>query len=178
MLTRKTGLLYQDDTIQNAREWAPESGDNTIYGYLHFLEGLIHKKRSEFPSADFALEQAHSIFGSFPGTNQTLIQLTHVEIEMFSYEKETVDNDVSGQWMQGLLEQVGKKDLPGIAAQAALLKAKFRFRQGRTGDAKKLLKKVLKISETSNMPYLKDMAETVIPDLFVSQLAVSAAARQ
>ena len=160
-----------DEAVQSldlAREWAPKSGVETIYGYLHFLEGLIHKKRSEFPSATFALEQAHSIFGSFPGTNQTLIQLTHLEIEMFSYEEETVDNDVSGQWMHRLLEQVEKKNLPGIAAQAALLKAKFRFKQGRTGEAKKLLKKVLKISEKSNMPYLKDMAETVIPDLFVS----------
>ena len=160
-----------DEAVQSlnlAREWAPKSGVNTIYGYLHFLEGLIHKKRSEFPSADFALEQAHSIFGSFPSTNQTLIQLTHVEIEMISYEEETVNDDVSGPWMHRLMEQIQQKDLPGIAAQAMLLQAKFRFRQGRTSEAKKLLKKVLKTSKTSGMNYLKDMAESVIPDLFAS----------
>jgi len=128
----------------------------------------LFKKRYEFPSAKFELEQAHSCFGSFPTTNPTLIHLTDVEIEMFSYGKENTNAEVSGPWMQRLMEQVQEKDLPGIEAQALLLKAKFRFKQGRASDAKKLVKKVLKASKTSGMTYLKSMAESLLPELIIS----------
>jgi tetratricopeptide (TPR) repeat protein len=151
-----------------ARDWAPKSGSDSALGTIHFLEGLIHKRHSELASAKFELEQAHSSFRSFPGTNQTLIHLTHVEIEMFSYEKDRVNADVSGPWMQALIEQIEEKDLPGVEAQAMLLKAKFRFKQGRTDEAKKLFKKVQKISKTSGMSYLRKMAESLLPELVIS----------
>jgi len=155
-------------TLDLARDRPPKSGTDWLLGYIHFLDGLLFKKRYEFPSAKFELEQAHSLFGSFPSTNQTLIHLTDVEIEMFSYEKEKLNADFSGPWMQKLMEQVQEKDLPGIEAQAMLLKAKFRFKQGRTSDAKKLIKKVLKTSKSSGMNYLKSMAELLLPELLVS----------
>jgi predicted negative regulator of RcsB-dependent stress response len=129
---------------------------------------MMHKRRGELPSAKYELEQAHSSFRSFPGTNQTLIHLTHIEIEMFSYEKEGAKADVSGPWMQALMEQVEQKDIPGIAAQAMLIQAKFRFKQGRTDEAKKIFKKVLKTSKTSGMNYLKKMAESLLPELLVT----------
>jgi tetratricopeptide (TPR) repeat protein len=170
--TRALLLLDRVDeatqSLDLTRDWGPKSGSDTVIGTIHFLEGLMHKVHGEFSSAKYELEQAHSCFRSFPGTNQTLIQLTHVEIEMFSYEKEAVKTDFSGPWMQALLEQVEQKDLPGIAAQANLLKAKFRFKQGRSSEAKKLVKKVLKTSKTSGMNYLKKMAESLLPELLVS----------
>ena len=52
-------------------------------------------------------------------------------------------------------------------AQAMLLKANFRFKQGRTTEAKKILKKVLKTSKTTGMTYLKKMAESLLPELVV-----------
>jgi hypothetical protein len=70
--------------------------------------------------------------------------------------------------MERLTKHVEQRDLPGIAAQGELLQAKFHFKQGQIAKSRKLLKKVLKTSEASSMHYLKDMAETVIPDLFVS----------
>lgn len=155
-------------TLDLARDRPPKSGSDWLLGYIHFLDGLLFKKRCEFPSANFELEQAHSDFGSFPSTNQTLIHLTDVEIEMFSYEKEKLNADISGPWMRRLMEQVQEKDLPGIEAQATLLKAKFRFKQGRASDAKKLVKNVLKTSKTSGMKYLRSMAESLIPELLVS----------
>jgi tetratricopeptide (TPR) repeat protein len=155
-------------TLDLARDWAPKSGVDMNLGYIRFLEGLMFVKRTEFPSAKFELEQAHSLFRSFPSTNQTLIHLTYVEIEMFSYGKENTHTDVSGPWMQRLMEQVQEKDIPGIEAQAMLLKAKFRFKQGRTTEAKKLVKKVLKTSEKSDMKYLEKMAESLLPELLVS----------
>jgi tetratricopeptide (TPR) repeat protein len=154
-------------SLDLARDWAPKSGSDWALGTIHFLEGLMHKGLGEFSSAKFELEQAHSCFGSFPGTNQTLIHLTHVEIEMFSYEKEKVKADISGPWMQALNEHVEERDIPGISAQAMLLKAKFRFKQGRIAEAEKLFKKVQKTSKTSGMSYLRKMAESLLPELIV-----------
>jgi tetratricopeptide (TPR) repeat protein len=155
-------------SLDLTRNKAPRIGSDWAIGIIHFLDGLLHKKKSEFPSAKFELEQAHSIFGSFPSTNWTLIELTHIEIEMFSYGRNAAKADVSGPWMQALMEQVGQKELPGIAAQADLLKAKFRFKQGRSSEAKKLVKKVLKTSKTSGMNYLRKMTESLLPELLVS----------
>ncbi len=151
-----------------ARDQPPRRGSDQDLGWIHFLDGLLLKKRHDFPSAKFELEQAHSIFGSFPGTNQPLIHLTDVEIEMFSYGKERLNADISGPWMQKLMEQVQEQDLPGIESQAMLLKAKFRFKQGRTSDSEKLVRKVLKASKTSGMKYLKNMAQSLLPELLVS----------
>jgi len=151
-----------------ARNWAKKSGRDYTIGYINFLEGLIHKKRSEFPSAKFELNQAQSYFRTFPSTNQTLIHLTDVEIEMFPYEKEGIKADISGPWMKALDEHIEERDIPGIAAQALLLKAKFRFKQGHAVEAKKLVKKLLKTAETSGMAYLRTMAESLIPELLVS----------
>jgi tetratricopeptide (TPR) repeat protein len=173
-IQQTNALLILDRAIEAAksldlaRDWAPKSGRDAAIGSVHFLDGLMHKVRGEFSSAKFELEQAHSCFGSFPRTNQTLIHLTDVEIELFSYEKEKVKTDISGPWMKALAQQVEEKDIPGIAAQTLLLKAKFRFKQGRTDEAKKLVKKALKTSEKSGMTYLRSMAESLIPELLVS----------
>ncbi|MFW9834780.1 MAG: hypothetical protein ACFFEK_12345 [Candidatus Thorarchaeota archaeon] len=155
-------------SLDLGRDWALKSGSDNALGMIHFLEGLIHKRRCELPSAKFELEKAHLLFRSFPSTNQTLIHLTDIEIEMFSYEKKGAEADISGPWMKALDEQVEEKYLPGIASQALLLKAKFRFKQGRTSDAEKLAKMVLKTSKTSGMNYLKSMAESLLPELLVS----------
>ncbi|MGD9396457.1 MAG: hypothetical protein PVJ05_08530, partial [Candidatus Thorarchaeota archaeon] len=99
-------------SLDLARDWALKSGSDSFLGQIQFLDGMMHKRRGELPSAKYELEQAHSSFRSFPGTNQTLIHLTHIEIEMFSYEKEGAKADVSGPWMQALMEQVEQKDIP------------------------------------------------------------------
>jgi hypothetical protein len=70
--------------------------------------------------------------------------------------------------MQALFELVEEREIPGITAHASLLKAKFRFKQGRTEEAKKIFKKILKNSKTSTMKYLQNMAESLVPDLIVS----------
>ena len=129
---------------------------------------MIHKRRNENESAKFALEQAYSVFEkqkSLHYSNLTLLQFTYLEIETFSYGKAKSGDDRSGPWMQKLMKHVKENDFPGIDAQARLLRAKFRFKQGRTEEAKKLTKKVLKISKTSTMKYLQNMA--VVKQLWV-----------
>lgn len=156
-------------SLDKAREPAMKSGVEWLLGQIYFLEGLIHHKQDDLASAKYALEQAHSISERQIGfSNLTLLKLADVEIETYSYKEENADNDVSGPWLKQLLDHVQQKDVPGIAAQAILLKAKFRFKQGHTMEAKKLLQRVLRTSDTSGMHYLRNMAELMFPDLMIS----------
>jgi tetratricopeptide (TPR) repeat protein len=158
-------------SLHKAREIALKSGNEGFLGHVYLVEGLIQKKRHDFTSATFALDKALDIFERLQGlsfTNLALIHLTDVEIELYSYDKKGTKTNLSGPWMQRLLEQVEQRELPGIAAQAKLLQAKFHFKRGEIVQSRKMLKRVLKTSKTSSMHYLKDMAELVIPDLFVS----------
>ncbi|MHA1949619.1 MAG: hypothetical protein ACXAAO_08865 [Candidatus Thorarchaeota archaeon] len=158
-------------SLEEARECIVKYGGEFLLGLVHLGEGLIQKKRHEFKSATFALEQSLSILEGLGGgafKNVALIHLTDVEIEKYPYDKGTTKAKLSGPWMERLMEHVEQRDLPGIAAQAKLLQAKFHFKKGQMAQSRKMLKRVLKASETSSMNYLKDMAESVIPDLFVS----------
>ncbi|MHA2027233.1 MAG: tetratricopeptide repeat protein [Candidatus Thorarchaeota archaeon] len=167
--------LQRDDeasqTLEKVRALSLTGGDEYMLGFTYLVEGLIEKNRHEFESASFTFEQAFRIFERSIGisyTNLALIHLTDVEIETYSYDKMETKTKYSGQWMQRLLKHVEQRELPGIAAQAMLLQAKFNFKQGDIAKSRKMLKKVLKTSEESSMHYIKELAESVIPDLFVS----------
>jgi len=97
-----------------------------------------------------------------------LLRLADVEVETFPYDRGHVNSNFSGPWMKKVITYAEKRDLPGIAAQATLLQSKFLFKKGQVAQSRKLLKQVLKISEKSGMPYLKEMAEIMLPDLLIS----------
>jgi hypothetical protein len=97
-----------------------------------------------------------------------LVEIVDAEIEVVTSKKDSAGLEVSGPWMRKLLDHVEEKDLPGTAAHTKLLLAKFRFKQGRVEESKKLLEKVLDISEKTGMYYLKDKAKLLVPDLLVS----------
>jgi hypothetical protein len=69
--------------------------------------------------------------------------------------------------MRKLLDHIEEKDLPGTAAHAKLLLAKFRFKQGRIQESKKLVEEVFELSEKTEMHYLKDKAKLLVPDLLL-----------
>jgi tetratricopeptide (TPR) repeat protein len=159
-----------ETSLTKARELILKMNDEVRLGVTYFVEGLIEKSRREYASASYTLENALEIFMRNYASiyiSMTLLHLTDIEIEAFAYEKDTKAK-FSGPWMQRLMKHVEDRKLPGIAAQAMLLQAKFQFKQGLTAQAKKLLKKVLKTSESSSMDYLKTMAETVLPELLIS----------
>ena len=155
-------------SLDKARDISFKSGEETHIGWIHFVEGLIARHRHEYPSALFSLETALEIFErtqALAYTNMTLIPLVEIEIENYAFDTSDKKVKLSGPWMQKLMEHISQRDLPGVTAQAHLLEAKFRFKQGRASDSKKLVKKALKISEKTDNPYLVNYAETILPEL-------------
>jgi len=159
-----------EESITKARELVLKSDDEVRLGLVYFVEGLIEKSRHEFASAHYSFEHAVEIFErnyNQAFLNVTFFHLTDMEIEAFKYEKVTKAK-ISGPWMQKLMKQVEERELPGLAMQALLLRAKFRFKQGQIAQSRRMLKRVLKSSDTFGLNYLKDMAEAVIPTLFIT----------
>ena len=89
------------------------------------------------------------------------------EIEMLSEESLKEKTESSGPWMQELEQYVQNYDLPGIAAQTLLLKAKLCHRQGQFDEVRKILKEVKKRAEAPSMRYLNDLAISMFPDIIV-----------
>ncbi|MFW9851065.1 MAG: hypothetical protein ACFFF4_18215 [Candidatus Thorarchaeota archaeon] len=154
-------------SLDQARELSLKSNDEKALGLVYFTEGLADITLHEYPSAKYSLEKALEIFErtqSLAYTNMTLIRLVDVEIEVCAYDNKAKS---SGPWMQKLMEHIVQRDMPGIRALTLLLEAKFRFKQGNLGDAKKLVKKALKISEKTDNPYIKHFAEKSLPELTI-----------
>ncbi len=62
--------------------------------------------------------------------NFCLLNLVAIEIDSFADELIDSQAELSGQWMR-TLDNHTKHNMPGIAAQSIILKAKFREKQGR-----------------------------------------------
>ncbi len=157
--------------LEKAHASSLNSGDETYLAYIHFLEGLLAKKQGDLLSAVFSLKNALEVYERFEFDafiNLALLELVDSEIDLVSPKKESGGLEVSGPWMRKLLDRIEEKDLPGTAAQAKLLLAKFRFKQGRIEESRRLVEQVLDISEKTGMYYLKDKAELLIPDLLLS----------
>ncbi|RDE16718.1 MAG: hypothetical protein C4K48_01230 [Candidatus Thorarchaeota archaeon] len=157
--------------LDEAKEASLKTGDEFNIGRINFIEGLIEKRNHEYSSALFSLEEALDIFDRLRGLayiNTTLVHMTDVEIEAYPTDRKAAKTEFSGPWMLRLMKQVEGRELPGFAAQALLLQAKFRFKQGRIAQSRRMLKRVLKTAEAAGLHYLKDMAEAVIPELLVS----------
>jgi len=157
--------------LEEASASALKSGDEIFLAFTHFLEGLLVKRQGDLHTSMFFLKKALDIYERSQGLayiHFTLIEMVDVEIEMAAPKKEGESQEVSGPWMTKLFDHIAERDLPGTAAQAKLLLAKFRFKQGRVKESRKLVDDVLKISERTSMHYLKDKAEILVPDLLLS----------
>ena len=157
--------------LEKARVSSLKSGDESYLAYIHFLEGLLAKKQGDLPSAVFSLKNALEIYERSQGLatfHFVLTEIVDAEIDLVSLKKDSVELEVSGPWMRKLLDHIEEKDLPGTSAQATLLLAKFRFKQGRVKESKKLVEQVLDISEKTGMHYLKEKAELLLPELLAS----------
>ncbi|MFW9954091.1 MAG: hypothetical protein ACFFD3_06030 [Candidatus Thorarchaeota archaeon] len=159
-----------EKSITKAKELVLKSDDEVRLGLTYFVEGLIEKSRHEFASASYTLENALDIFERYYSqafVNITLIHLTDIEIESFSYKTTNEKLESSGPWMKKLLDLVAKKDLPGIDAQSKLLRAKFLFKQAQFTQSKKLIKEVLKTSKFPGLQYLENMVKLMLPELLI-----------
>ncbi|MFX1484496.1 MAG: tetratricopeptide repeat protein [Promethearchaeota archaeon] len=157
--------------LEKAHASSLKSGDETFLAYIHFLEGLLAKKEGDLSSAIFSFRNALEVYErcqAITYTNFVLLEIVDSEIDLISPKKASAELEVSGPWMRKLLDHIEEKDLPGTTAQARLLLAKFRFKQGRVKESKKLVEQVLDISEKTGMHYLKNKAELLVPDLLLS----------
>ena len=157
--------------LEKARASSLKFGEEAYIAHIHFLEGLLAKKQRDLSAAVFSFRNALEVYEriqTLVHIHYALIEMVDAEIELISPEKEGAMLEVSGPWMRKLLNHIEERDLPGTAAQAKLLLAKLRFKQGRVKESRKLVDEVLKISEKTGMHYLKDKAELLVPDLLLS----------
>jgi len=157
--------------LEKARASSLKFGDETYLAHIHFLDGLLAKKQGDLSSATFSFGNALDVYERFQydvNINFALLEMIDTEINLVSPKRESAGLEISGPWMRKLLDRIEEKDLPGTAAQAKLLLAKFRFKQGRIEESRKLVEQVLDISKKTGMHYLKDKAELLVPDLLLS----------
>jgi len=157
--------------LEKARASSLNSGNETYLAHIHFLEGLLAKKQGDLSSAVFSFGNALEVYERsqvLASIHFVLTEIVDAEIELTSSKKDSARLEVSGPWMRKLLDYVEEKDLPGTAAQANLLLAKFKFKQGRIKESRKLVEQVLDISEKTGMHYLKDKAGLLVPDLLLT----------
>ena len=157
--------------LDKAHASSLKSGSEIYLAHIHFLEGLMAKKQGDLSSAIFSFRNALEVYERFQSIayiNFSLLEIVDAEIEVIAPKKGGDSLEVSGPWMRKLLDYVEQKDLPGTAAQAKLLLAKFRFKQGRIKESRILVNEIFKVSEKTGMHYLKDKAELLVPDLLLS----------
>jgi tetratricopeptide (TPR) repeat protein len=152
-------------------ELASKSGDSLQMVWYNIVEGILDKAESNFDSAVINFKEVLKYYeeDTIPMfQNICLLNLTEIEIEMLADESLEKRTNLSGPWMERLIEHAEKNDLPGIAARALLLKAELRKRQGRTDEVRKILKEVQKTAESPSMKYLNDLAISMFPDIIVT----------
>lgn len=157
--------------LEKARSSSLKSGEETTLSQIHFLEGLFAKKQGDSLTAIFSFKNPLEFYertNTLTHLHYILIEMVDTEIEIVTPKKDSARLEDSGPWMRKLLNHVEGRDLPGTAAQAKLLLAKFRFKQGRIKESRKLVDEVLKISEKTGMHFLKDKAELLVPELILS----------
>jgi len=134
------------------------------------LEGLLDKAESNFENAVTNFKEVLKFFEEDPipnFQNICLLNLTEIEIEMLTEESLDEKIESSGPWMKKLEEHAKTNDLPGVAAQSMILKAKLRHRQGQYDEVRKILKEVVKIAQAPSMKFLNDLVISKFPDIIL-----------
>ena len=159
------------EVLADAKEIVLKSGDSRQIMHLQVAEGVLEREEKNYDIAITCFEYALDYLKENPVPliqNICLLNLTKIEIELLPEESIDAESDTSGPWMQRLMEYVEKNDWPGIAAQASLLKAKLRAKQGKQEEVRKILKEVKKIAESPSMKYLNDMVISMFPDIIIA----------
>ena len=134
------------------------------------VEGILDKAESNFENAVTNFKEVLKYYEEDHVPvylNICLLNLTEIEIEMLTEESLDEKSESSGPWMKKLEEHVKTNDLPGVAAQSKILKAKLRHRQGQYDEVRKILKEVQEIAQAPSMKYLNDMLISKFPDIIV-----------
>ncbi|KXH73823.1 MAG: hypothetical protein AM326_10365 [Candidatus Thorarchaeota archaeon SMTZ-45] len=156
--------------LAEAHQIALKSGDSNVILWCRAVDCILDKAENNFETAIECFEEVLKDYKESPTPlwqNPCYLNLTEMEIEMLSEESLKEKTESSGPWMQELEQYVQNYDLPGIAAQTLLLKAKLCHRQGQFDEVRKILKEVKKRAEAPSMRYLNDLAISMFPDIIV-----------
>ncbi|MHA2079075.1 MAG: hypothetical protein ACW99X_15900 [Candidatus Thorarchaeota archaeon] len=156
--------------IAKCQRHALKSGDIGDMAWYHLVEGLLDKAERRFENAQMNFQKVLDFDNEDPTflfQNICLLNLTEMEIDTLTDTALHENHDLSGHWMKKLEEYVQENDLPGIAAQSMIFKAKLRYRQGKYDDVRRILKEVQDIAKTPSMKYLNEIIISEFPDIVV-----------
>ncbi|MFW9767857.1 MAG: hypothetical protein ACFFF9_11525 [Candidatus Thorarchaeota archaeon] len=160
-----------EKAIEILQKHVLKSGDSMQMIWYNIIEGLFDKAEERFENAVINFKKAldsnaENIILLFQ--NICLLNLTEMEIDTLTDTSLHENHDSSGPWMKKLEGHVQEYDIPGVAAQSMILKAKLRYRQGKYDDVRKILKDVRDVAKNPSMRYLNDIIITKFPDVIVT----------
>ncbi len=157
--------------LATCKKVALKSGSQLYLAWYYTVEGLLDKAEKRFENAEINFQKVLDFYKEDPVPmfeNVCLLNLTEIEINLLTDASLQEDSDSSGRWMTELEEYLQKGDIPGIAAQAMILKAELRYRQGKYDDVRRILKEVQETAKAPSMRYLNDMIISKFPDVIVT----------
>jgi len=154
--------------LEKAKAISMKSGDLGFLFRVEVLDGLVEKVEHRYDNAIAIFSKLYESFSTNPiPMYENICLLNLVELEIALQDENSIDTkaDVSGPWMKTIEEHCRKQDMPGVAAQAKLFKAKFREKQQRPQEADSYVNEVLQISESPSMRFLKNRVKELFPHL-------------
>ncbi len=165
--------LITDGRLSEAEEfltWSKESlatsGIELHLNVQYLVEGLYAKASGDIENSDYYLQKALEGFERYKHPlwiNYTLSKLSENEVDQYTYTRNGESDTYSGPWLESFVNSANMKDAPGWYAQAQILVAKLRVKQGNTLEALEIISRIEEIIEGANMSYLQMMAEIVVP---------------
>ncbi|MHA2003465.1 MAG: tetratricopeptide repeat protein [Candidatus Thorarchaeota archaeon] len=157
-----------ESELDLAKAFVMKKGREDRLGLYYYISGLLELSRGELHSAIETLKEAEEVFErtKWPSRhNRTLLALARAELAIAAESSEITEGFATGPWMKKLENRARERDYPGIAMDAAILKADFHSRQGRYLDARQILEDALDISDSPGVRTLSAKISERIKEL-------------
>lgn len=144
--------------IDGIRESINKSGLESNLGWLYFVVSVLDAAEEDFFSAATNVEESLEIYERHSGYVSFYICLQHrAKIEVYeTILTQSHDTDkATGPWLQSLEEKARREDLPGILAQALLLKATLFDGIGNPIEAKRVVKELAFLVNNNELDFLR-----------------------
>ena len=153
------GVGRIDEALEHlavAQELSLKSGSDRMTALCLITSGFIEEAEGDLISAKKSFEDALAI-GIPQDQIRTLVDLTRIELGLFTPTEDNCADETSGPWMRRLDKEVATGERPGFIGLSLLLKAELRRKQGRHEEEDELLREVKEIAENPNVHFLQDL---------------------
>ncbi len=157
-LTLQKKYSEASSIIDGIRESINRSGLESNLGWLYFVVSVLDAAEEDFFSAATNVEESLEIYERHSGYVSFYICLQHrAKIEVYeTILTQSHDTDKAiGPWLQSLEEKARSEDLPGILAQALLLKATLFDRIENRIEAKRVIKELAFLVNSNGLEFLR-----------------------